>query len=259
MNYLIILILLAFNNICLADDGLNYKKYNINSDQSAEVLTVNPDKLKIIIARAQEVGPGFQTVDSMVRHFSALAGINGGFFSLAGADTQNLLPAGLLKANSKWYSTTSKIRGAIGWDPRSNTVIFDRVRAVRKSGQVIIQPQLNPKEINHWSKLPNIVGGGPLLIYKNKIITDFSVEKLRDDFIDQPHARTAVGILSDKQWVLVITTELTLAELNKFMHSLGCVFALNLDGGGSSAMYVATGNPALLGRPVADALLIVKQ
>ena len=27
-------------------------------------------------------------------------------------------------------------------------------------------------------------------------------------------------------------------ELAQFMHSLGCVYALNLDGGGSSALYI---------------------
>lgn len=59
--------------------------------------------------------------------------------------------------------------------------------------------------------------------------------------------RTAIGITPAGEWVLVVVdgrTEmahsvgLTLEELARLMHALGCVHAVNLDGGGSSVMVI---------------------
>lgn len=126
-----------------------------------------------------------------------------------------------------------------------------------------IIPQLNKQTAVSWNKVPFVVGGGPLLVNESRKITDFSQEKLWDNFIHGKYARTAIGVLANSQLVFVVTEHslapetfgLTIPELAEFMHSLGCVAALNLDGGGSSAMY-AVGQKLPPGRPVADALLV---
>lgn len=132
--------------------------------------------------------------------------------------------------------------------------------------QVNIQPKLDRTTTKKWNNMPFIVGGGPILINKGKINPSFNKEYLSQDFINNRYARTAVGILPDKRWVLVVVerntlqniTGLSIAELADFMHSLGCVDALNLDGGGSSAMYVAANKQNLISLDlVADALLVL--
>ena len=57
--------------------------------------------------------------------------------------------------------------------------------------------------------------------------------------------RTAIGYTKDNDLVLVAvdgregsSIGLTLVELANLMHSLGCTNAINLDGGGSTVMYV---------------------
>ena len=53
---------------------------------------------------------------------------------------------------------------------------------------------------------------------------------------------------------------MSLWELAKFMHSIGCVGAMNLDGGGSTVMYVKgniVNNPAFKGGIALSNALII--
>ena len=59
--------------------------------------------------------------------------------------------------------------------------------------------------------------------------------------------RTAIGLTARGEWVLVVvdgradpthSVGATLEELARLMRQLGCVQAMNLDGGGSSAMAI---------------------
>lgn len=128
-------------------------------------------------------------------------------------------------------------------------------------------PEEEPDE--PWRQMDFIVGGTPLLIRNGQRIKDYEVERIRSSFVVERHPRTAVGIRADGSWVLVVvdgrneslSTGMTLAELTDLMLSLGCVDALNLDGGGSSTFYLygqVVNRPSdLTGeRPVSDAILI---
>lgn len=114
---------------------------------------------------------------------------------------------------------------------------------------VQVIPQSNPPYTNSedWSMVANIVGGTPILIREGEIIEDFSIEKTIQSFIHEPHARTAVGVLENGHWIFVVVDGwrgffhshgLTIPALANLMKELGCVEALNLDGGGSSTMVV---------------------
>jgi hypothetical protein len=75
---------------------------------------------------------------------------------------------------------------------------------------------------------------------------DFAQEKERTWLIYQQHPRTAVGILQDGSWLFVVvdgrqpgySNGMSLPELAKFMPDHGCVYALNLGGGGCSTLVV---------------------
>lgn len=129
-----------------------------------------------------------------------------------------------------------------------------------------VEPQLEKSTYKAWNDMSFIVSGGPLLIHKKNKITDFKKEQLYRGFINDRYARTAVGLLADGRWVFVVaersflqdTQGLSIPELRDFMYSIGCVEAVNLDGGGSSAMYLqGDQNLTANERPVADALLVL--
>jgi hypothetical protein len=118
-------------------------------------------------------------------------------------------------------------------------------------------PQLLKEHTMAWQMVDNIIGGTPLLLFRNKIILDHSLERLRSPFIMQRHARTAVGILNNGHWLFVVVEQnaftgnpgMTIPELAVFMEKMGCEYALNLDGGGSSTLYI---NNNVVNHPIGD-------
>lgn len=87
----------------------------------------------------------------------------------------------------------------------------------------------------------NIMTAGPLLILDNEI------QPQRNDrtFITQRHNRTAIGVKADGTVLLFVvdgrmkeSAGMTMTELSKTLQWLGCKDALNLDGGGSTTMWL---------------------
>ena len=93
------------------------------------------------------------------------------------------------------------------------------------------------------------IGGGPVLINAGEIVNSWSEEMFDKGGVNptsnQP--RTAIGVTADKKLILFVCegrnmTEgvagLTTGDVAEVLLSLGCVEAINLDGGGSSCMLV---------------------
>jgi len=105
-----------------------------------------------------------------------------------------------------------------------------------------INPCMGITSSHDWDSLDYIVGGTPLLIYNNTRIIDFESEQTLSTFLSHRHARTAIGVLPDGKWIFVVVDKterfdgMTMYELSDLMAQLGCMHALNLDGGGSSTM-----------------------
>ena len=105
--------------------------------------------------------------------------------------------------------------------------------------KVEIQISTNPK----WQNVKHIISGGPYLVKNNEIFIDMTAEKLQA--IGGRNPRTAIGYTKDNDLILIAadgregsSIGLTLYELASLMKSLGCTNAINLDGGGSTVMYV---------------------
>ncbi len=97
----------------------------------------------------------------------------------------------------------------------------------------------NPK----WENVKHIISGGPYLVKNGDVYVDAAEEKLLA--IGGRNPRSAIGYTRDNDLILVAvdgregsSIGLTLTELAHFMKSLNCVNAINLDGGGSTVMYV---------------------
>jgi hypothetical protein len=109
-----------------------------------------------------------------------------------------------------------------------------------------IIPQFLKEHYLTWQAVEHVVGGAPLLVYQGKLITDYTLEHLNAAFISERYARTAIGILKNGHWIFVAAEQsalsgsvgMTIPELAHFMQQLGCEYALNLDGGGSSTLYI---------------------
>ncbi len=104
--------------------------------------------------------------------------------------------------------------------------------------------RLDIKTIPEWSGVKHIISGGPYLIKDGEIYVDATAQKLNS--IAGRNPRTAIGYTADNN-IIIITADgresssvgLTLMELARYMKQIGCINAMNLDGGSSTVMYGA--------------------
>lgn len=102
---------------------------------------------------------------------------------------------------------------------------------------------LDIKTIPNWDNVKHIISGGPYLVKNGDVFVDMTEQKL--GAIGGKNPRTAIGYTQDGNFIMVAvdgregaSVGLTLKELAWFMKSIGCINAMNLDGGGSTVMYV---------------------
>lgn len=82
------------------------------------------------------------------------------------------------------------------------------------------------------------LGAGPRLVNKGKAVYDPKAEGFTSPkILEMSAARSACGVKEDGTVVLVTTTA-TVQELSDLMVQLGCMEAMNLDGGASSGLYL---------------------
>lgn len=119
-----------------------------------------------------------------------------------------------------------------------------------------------------WKDAKQVIGGGPWLVKEGKISIDYEAEGFDEaSFVSKRHPRTAFGVTKDGK-VLLLTVDgrdswsagASLHELAQIMLKFGAVNAINLDGGGSTSMFVGGGivNAPSDGRlrPLANSLLL---
>ncbi len=114
-----------------------------------------------------------------------------------------------------------------------------------------------------WHDVVQAVSGGPMLIKDGHLYLDLKAENFRKGWTgSQIRARTAAGVTADNHLLLVtIEGPHTLWDVAKFLHKLGAVDAMNLDGGGSTTMVVhgntVTRNANSHQRHVASSIVVV--
>jgi len=105
---------------------------------------------------------------------------------------------------------------------------------------------LSKGNFKKW-KVKTAIGGGPVLLQEGAVnITNNEELKFAGKAILDKHPRTAVGYTAKGELILFVcegrfkgrADGLTLPEMATLMQQIGCVEALNLDGGGSSCLLV---------------------
>lgn len=95
-----------------------------------------------------------------------------------------------------------------------------------------------------FARYPQILGAGPLLVQNRQIVLNAKAEGFSDAFIREKAARSAIGTTASGTLLIAAVHNRalgagpTLAEIALVMQKLGCIDALNLDGGSSTSLYL---------------------
>ena len=146
------------------------------------------------------------------------------------------------------------------------------VKNLAVGSRVRLRTALMPEEAGtaaRWKRAFYVVAGGPQLIRDSRREITAEREGIRPSFVSDRHPRTAVARLKDGRLLLAVvdgrqtgySVGISLVEFADLLLAYGAVAAINLDGGGSTAMVLegklvnkpsdATGE-----RAVSDAILI---
>ena len=138
------------------------------------------------------------------------------------------------------------------------------LNSFKVNDKIRFETRTNPE----WKNVRHIISGGPYLVKDGEVYVDMTAEKL--GAIGGKNPRSAIGYTEDGDLILVAvdgregrSVGMTLMQLARFMKSVGCVGAINLDGGGSTVMYVdgkVVNKPAQTGGiPISNAIVLSKK
>lgn len=215
-----------------------------------------------------------ENISEFARRLHAPLVVNAGYFTMYKSPAGHM---GLLMVDHRVIEPANRsvtrgeqrfpvIRAAIGFDDNGKP----HFGWVRSKGDSLLrwekalpnQPDKPANEPDYrnatfWP-MRDAVGAGPMLIYNGKIRITSEEEVFFGTSIPLVHPRTAIGYdHNDNLLILVVdgrqeqSRGVNLSELASLMADLGAVYAINLDGGGSTAM-VADG--VLLNRPAGKTL-----
>ncbi|MFB2119703.1 phosphodiester glycosidase family protein [Parapedobacter sp. 2B3] len=152
---------------------------------------------------------------------NAIVAINGGFFDVKNGGSVDFV----------------KVDGAIINRTRKQTDRADAVLLVSRRKTAIKSAEAGDEE---YANIPNILLSGPLLIQDGAAVILGS-----NPFNDNRHPRSAIATTADRRLILIVvdgrnrlSAGMSLPELAKVLRWLGADDAMNLDGGGSSTLYV---------------------
>jgi hypothetical protein len=143
--------------------------------------------------------------------------------------------------------------------------------ALKRGSRVDLVPKFVPSGGNEtaWAAARDVIGGAGLLARNGKYVTDWATEEFNLGFAELRHPRTMIGVADDEAiWLVAVdgrqlklSAGMTLLELQGLARRLRLKDALNLDGGGSTTMWVKgevvnSPSDAAGARKVSDALLV---
>lgn len=201
------------------------------SNQQVFVLEI-PDTAHYTLAFAHE--PRRTKTSEIASKHGAVAAVNGSFF-----DMDHHFPVCFLRIDSINLGENTPGKDTV------NRKYYQYGTLCLSHDSVFILKTDSPR---HWEEAlpyPDIMTAGPLLIWHD------TLQHMRDDrtFVTNRHNRTAVGIRDDGTVLLLVADGrhkqaegLSLTELQQIFRWLGCRDALNLDGGGSTTLFLNIGD-----------------
>ena len=122
---------------------------------------------------------------------------------------------------------------------------FDFDKARLQTLRILIHGEGAKSSLKKW-KVKTAVGGGPVLVQNGEIaISNNEERKFGGKAINDKHPRTAMGYTKNDQLIILVVegrnpaaSGASLTQEAQILKDLGCVEALNLDGGGSSCLLI---------------------
>ena len=234
---------------------------------AVQALRLDPEQVTLEIVRATGEDVPVETVPSIAaRRPGTIAAINAGFFSL-----ETGRPTDFLKVDGEVITGTNRPRAAVGiLDVGGTTsLIFDRVTVSTRSKPASYETLLDTSP-RDWAKAEDAISGAGLLVLDGRELKDWTVERIATGFETTRHPRTIIG--TDAQgdiWLVTVdgrnpalSLGMSFTELQRLSQRLGLRSVLNLDGGGSTTMWVdgrIVNHPSDAAGPrkVSDAILVV--
>lgn len=226
--------------------GVDYQEFRgDNYDVHVTRVDLNNDDIQVISTRESEKG---LKVSDFAKREHAIAAINGDYFD------ERFNPVGMTVGPCGQWDSVKKIR-------REGYVAVGGSKA-RIAKQSDVSFDDDPED---WMEAT--VSGWPALVVSCKAVTPLPGSA---SFTLATHPRTAVGLSKDRKTLYLVVADgrrtgvpgFTLPQLAAFMsEKLHACAAINLDGGGSSAMWVSdriVNRPADgVERPVGDHLAVI--
>ncbi|WP_276496841.1 phosphodiester glycosidase family protein [Pontibacter litorisediminis] len=190
-----------------------------------------------------------QTTLEHYQDHDAVLAINGGYFGPTRSVSLYISDGEVVEPGLKQSGSNFVTRGAFGMvngKPEITWTFNPSESLVYKYSQPNQPGRPAPKAQGGELWLPSqAVGGGPILVKKGKLVDVGTVEGFGAGHLAR-NPRTAIGYRDEHTLVMVVvdgrqgaSAGVTIKELAGIMQGLGCVDAVNLDGGGSSAMVAA--------------------
>ncbi len=160
------------------------------------------------------------------RAAGAVVAINGGFWSVFDAKAEGLV-----------------VHGGRRW-PHVQDDEFYGFFAITRKGRALISPAAKVWSRKRVRRLREAISGLQRILHEGRVTR----EAYCSDGCRYRQPRTAVGTNADgsRVWLAVVdgrqahSRGLSLADTARLLHRLGATEAINLDGGGSAAMYLAS-------------------
>lgn len=216
---------------------------------------------------------GREGITAFSQRFNTIAGINGGYFDTqSGVSYSALANPGVVLAknissvvrDSKTYFLTRGFFSieetrdmSVDWIYHFGNRIIDIYSFPNPSANVQGTPAPSPSPLNGTAmyEVTAGIGGGPVLLKDNELRITYEQEVFWGSGVGLTNRdpRSAVGYTADKKVILFVadgrqtnSEGMSLNEVATTLKQLGCIEAMNLDGGGSSQMAVGS---VLINRP----------
>ena len=123
-------------------------------------------------------------------------------------------------------------------DINSVVLVGSKIPSNLKIGDTVT---INYNLSDEFKDITNAVSGGTYLVKDSKIFIDYKDEKFTKSFVSSVRPRTAIGIDKNNNILIVVVGSSSIYDEAKIMKKLGCVQAMNFDGGSSTQMLTPKG------------------
>lgn len=236
----------------------SYRRISVvarNERFSIDVVTVNLTNPKLKVKTLTGVNADCQdnctvrSVKSYVDEIRGFAGINGTYFCPRDY-------AGCVNQDGSFFWMVLNSRNSVFINAKQNRFNNGPLFTVNPDRVWVFYPETKTFSPTEQGKnLTAAISNDPLLVDRGQLVLD--VNALTPKQRDVKSFRSGIGLKGPNLY-LIVAGRATVVDLAYLMRTMGMQYAMNLDGGGSSALYYRGGYAAGPGRNIPNALVLTE-